>query len=97
MSGFHNINTGYNGVTTRHILDHIFTNYSIIIDVVIEDNDAKMKKTYNFLFSINTLFRRIEKTVEYDETGESSYDKVQVVRRPYLRILKTGLYLNAYK
>ena len=56
-----------------------------------------MKKTYNFLFSINTLFRRIEKNVEYDETGESSYDKVQVVRRPYLRILKTGLYLNAYK
>ena len=89
------MHTGYMGVTTQQMLDHLYENYGIITAVDIEDNDTRMREPYNPTFPIETLFHQIELAVEYATAGKRPYQEDQVVSRAYLLVLRTGLYAEA--
>ena len=95
LRGLRNMHTGYVGVTTIQMLDHFYENYGIITAVDIEDNGTRMREPYNPTFPIETLFHQIELAVEYATTGKRPYQDAQVVSRPYLFVLRTGLYAEA--
>ena len=61
LRGLCNMHTGYVGVTTKQILDHLYKNYGIFTAVDIEDNDTRMREPYNPTFPIETLFHQIER------------------------------------
>ena len=83
------MHTGYVGVTTIQMLDHLNENYGIITVVDIEDNDTRMREPYNPTFPIETLLHQIELAVEYATIGKRPYQEAQVA---YLLALQTGLY-----
>ena len=95
LRGLRNMHTGYVGVTTQQMLDHLYDNYGIITAVDIEDNDTRMREPYNPTFPIETLFHQIELAVEYTTAGKRPYQEDQVVSRAYLLVLRTGLYAEA--
>ena len=95
LRGLRNMHTGYVGVTTQQMLDHLYDNYGIITAVDIEDNDTRMREPYNPTFPIETLFHQIELAVEYATAGKRPYQEDQVVSRAYLLVLRTGLYAEA--
>ena len=89
------MHTGYVGVTTQQLLDHLYENYGVITAVDIEDNDTRMRESYNPTFPIETLFHQIELAVEYATAVKRPYQTAQVVSRAYLLVLQTGLYPEA--
>ena len=42
LRGIRNRHTGYVGVTTQQMLDHLYENYGVMAAVVIEDNDTNL-------------------------------------------------------
>ena len=89
------MHTGYVGVTTFQMLTHLYDNYGIITAVDIENNDEEMRTPYNPALPTESLFHQIEVVVVFSEAGNRPYEKYQVVSRPYLLILSTGLYQEA--
>ena len=63
LRGLRNMHTGYVGVTTQQMLDHLYENYGAITAVDIEDNDTRMRESYNPTFPIETLFHQMELAV----------------------------------
>ena len=57
------MHTGYVGVTTQQMLDHLYENYGAITAVDIEDNDTRMRESYNPTFPIETSFHQMELAV----------------------------------
>ena len=41
-----NMHTGYAGVTTQQMMDHLYQNYGVITTVNIKDNDIRMREPY---------------------------------------------------
>ena len=86
LSGLRNMYTDYVSVITQQMLDHLYENYGAITAVDIEDNDTRMRESYNPTFPIETLFHQMELAVEYDTAGKRPYQTAQVVSRAYLLV-----------
>ena len=95
LRGLRNVHTGYVGVTTLQMLDHLHENYGVITAVNTEDNDTRIREPYNPTFPIEALFHQIELAVGYATAGKRPYQNVQIVSRAYLLVLQTGLYPEA--
>ena len=59
------MHAGYVGVTTQHMIYHLYNEYGVIAAVDIESNDTRMREPYNPTFPIETVFHQIELVVEY--------------------------------
>jgi hypothetical protein len=77
------------------ILTHLYTTYSVITHIDIEDNNAKMRAPFDPTQPIKLLFYQIETAVEFADAGNRPYNPDQVVSQAYLLILQTGLYSDA--
>jgi hypothetical protein len=92
-----NRHTSYNNVSSMQILTHLYTTYSVITPIDIEDNNAKMRVPFDPdpTQPIELLFDQIETAVEFADAGNRPYNPDQVVSRAYLLILQSGLYSDA--
>ena len=74
---------GYGNVTTREILDHLYSAYASITSSNLQANDVQMKTPYDANQPIETLILQIESAVEFADAGQSPYTSVQVVNAAY--------------
>ena len=95
--GLRDHHTGFVGITTLDILQHLYDNYGVISAVHLADNDDKLRETYAPSQPIESLFYRFEAAVEYADAANRPCVPDQLVSRTFLLILKTNMYNDAYK
>jgi hypothetical protein len=88
---------GYLNVTTRQLLDHLYSQYAEIAAAELQERNAALKTAYNPYLPIETLFDQVEDAVDFAATGNSPYSPEQVVATAYQLICVTGMFLHDAK
>jgi hypothetical protein len=83
---------GYLNVTTRDLLDHLYSQYARISTSDLQDNDRKFKEPYDANLPLETLFHRIEHAIDYAAAASTPYSAEQVVATAYQLLFATGLF-----
>ena len=71
VSELHNRYTGYMGVTTRDLLDHLMDRYGNITAVDLKANEARINKALDNPRPIDIFFQRINDSVQYANDGKT--------------------------
>ena len=88
---------GYMNQSIRTILQHLFDNYGNITPLELEDNDTKMRATWDPNSPFDCLIQQIEDGQDYANDGGQSYTAEQLKRIAYTLVFKTGLYFEDCK
>jgi hypothetical protein len=88
---------GYLNVTTRQLLDHLYSQYAQISAADLQENDAALKTAYDPNLLIETLFDQVEDDVDFAAAGNTPYSPAQVVTTAYQLIYATGMFLDDCK
>jgi len=97
LKGLRNRHVGYQNVTARDMIQHLYTNYGIITPADLDDNDARMRESFDASKPIEELFEQIEDATDYADAAGAPYNNGQVISRAYVLIYKTGEYNEACK
>ena len=89
--------TGYLGVTTRDVLDHLLDRYGKISPAGLALNDKTFNTEVDTTQPIDVYFRRIEDYVTYSADGGVAISPAQTLNTAYHNISKTGQYNEACK
>ena len=81
--------TGFARVTTRHIIEHLYTNYGRITIEMLPENKTKMKEPWDITTPIKLLFAQIGDGQAYARAGGKPYTEPQLVRISYHNIEAT--------
>lgn len=92
VRALHTQYVGYLNVTTRDILDHLYTTYARISSADLLTNDEKFKAPYDANLPIETLFAQVESSMEYAAAGNTPYTPNQIVATAYQVIFATGMF-----
>jgi hypothetical protein len=85
------------GMTTRAILDQLFTSYGQPTPAAMEINDAIFCGQYSATNAPKVLFRCIENCAEIAIMGNNPYTDHQLINNVVPLLLTTGLYQRAFK
>ena len=88
---------GYMNQSIHAILQHLFDNYGNITPLELEDNDTKMRATWDPNSPIDCLVKQIEDGQDYADDGGQPYTAEQLLRIAYTLVFKTGLYFEDCK
>jgi hypothetical protein len=88
---------GYLNVSTRQILDHLYSQYARISAADLQENDVAFKTAYDPNLPIETLFDQIENAVNYAAAGNTPYSPQQVVATAYQLLFATGMFPDECK
>ena len=88
---------GYMNQSIRTILTHLFDNYSNITPLELEDNNTKMRATWDPNSPFDCLIKQIEDGQDYANDGGQPYTAKQLLRIAYTLVFKTGLYFEDCK
>ena len=88
---------GYANVTTLQLLTHLYNTYAKITDGELEDNKDAMTAPYNVNLPIETLYKRIEESVQYTAAANTPFTKAQAVSTAFHVIQKIGMFLDDCK
>ena len=88
---------GYMNQSIRAILQHLFDNYGNITPLELEDNDTKMRATWDPNSPFDCLVKQIEDGQDYADDGGQPYTAEQLLRIAYTLVFKTGLYFEDCK
>ena len=80
ISALENEHTGYNAVTARQIINHLFTTCGHISNKAMEDNDKTFKKQFDINEPIENLWMRVKNCVQFAEQGQTPYSAEQILR-----------------
>ena len=97
LKGLRNRHVGYQNVTARDMIQHLYTNYGVITPADLDDNDARMREPFDASKPIEELFEQIEDATDYADAAGAPYNNSQVISRAYILIYKTGEYNEACK
>ena len=97
ISAISNRHIGYANITTLQILTHLYNIYTIIRDLDLTDNKERIEAAYDINMLIETLFEKIEDTVEYTAQAHTPFTNAQVVSIAYMLVHKTGMFTNECK
>ena len=89
--------TGYMGVSTRDLMDHLIDRYGKITPADIALNKVKMEEPLDPSQSIALFFRRIDDCVQYAADGLVPYTPEQILQTTYNQINASGYYTEACK
>jgi hypothetical protein len=92
IRALHTQYVGYLNVTTRDILNHLYTTYACISSADLLANDEKFKAPYDANLPIETLFTQIETSMEYAAAGNTPYTPAQIVANGFQIIFATGMF-----
>ena len=81
----------------RTILQHLFDNYSNINPLELEDNNTKMRATWDPNSPFDCLIKQVEDGQDYADNGGQPYTTEQLLRIAYTLVFKTGLYFEGCK
>ena len=82
-------NTGFARVTTRTIIEHLYTNYGRIDADALTKNENRMKAKWDVTTPIEPLFAQIDEGQAYATAGGEPYSDPQLVRIGYHTIEAT--------
>ena len=97
LRGLRNRHTAYAGSTALQLIQHLYTNYGVITQLDLNENETKMKTPYDPAQPIEVLYDQIESAMEFADSAGSAYTDTQIVTTAYLLIFRTGLYKDACK
>jgi hypothetical protein len=89
--------TGFLGVSTRDLLDHLLERYRKITAANIEECKNKMNQPMDSTQSIDTFFRRIDDCVQYAIDRKVAFTNEQILQTAYHAIASSGYYTDATK
>jgi cell division septum initiation protein DivIVA len=89
--------TGYLGITTRDLLDHILDRYGKITPADIEECKRKMIEPIDSTQPIDIFFQRIDDCVQYADDGQVAFTAEQILQTAYHAISTSGFYNDACK
>ena len=89
--------TGYLGVTTRDLLDHLLDRYGKITPADLEANKTKMNEPIDATQSIDIFFQHIDDCLQYATDGHVPYTAEQILQTVYYAVSKSGYYNDACK
>ena len=92
-----NRHIGYANVATLKILTHSYTVYAKIKPSNLEENDKRMKASYDVKLPIETFFDQIKDAVEFSSAGNTPFTPVQVVNTAFNIISSTGIFQDNCK
>ena len=88
---------GYLNVSTRDILNHIYSKYAYISAADHRNNVVALKTAYDPNQPIEILFNQVENTLNYTATGNTPYSPAQVVATTFQILFATGMFLEDCK
>ena len=89
--------TGYLGVSTRDLIDHLLDRYGKITPADIADCKNRMNDAIDSTQPIDIYFRKIDDCVQYAADGQVAFTPDQIVQTGYHAISTTGYYNDACK
>ena len=89
--------TGYMGVTTRDLLDHLIDRYGNIMAADLKTNEARINEALDNSRPIDVFFQRINDAVQYADDGKNPFTAKQILQTAFHSVNATGLYREACK
>ena len=97
VSKLRNRYTGYMGVTTRDLKDHLIDRYGNITATDLKANKARINEALHNSSPIDVFFQRIDDAVQYADDGKNPFTAKQILQRAFHSVNTTGLYREACK
>ena len=88
---------GYLNVSTRDILNHLYSDYARISAADLQNNDVSLKTAYDTNQPIKILFDQVENALNYAAAGNTLYSPAQVVATAFHLLFATGMFLDDCK
>ena len=89
--------TGYLGVTTRDLLDHLLERYGNITAADLQANKDAMDEPIDVSLPIDAYFKRIEDCIQLAGDANTPFSNQQVLQTTYFAVQATGLYKDGLK
>jgi hypothetical protein len=86
---------GYANVYARYMLDNLFKTYGNITAVNLEVNFEHMRRSWDPLQPVESLFKHIQDCADYSEAGGVPIDPSQQINVGYAKIFVTGQFISA--
>jgi hypothetical protein len=89
--------TGYLGVSTRDLFDHLLDRYGKITPHNIEECKTRMNDPIDSTQPIDIYFKKVDDCVQYAADGQVAFTPDQILQTTYHAISTLGYYTNACK
>jgi hypothetical protein len=86
---------GFENITARAILDHLFMAYVNITAVDLENNFEQMRRAWDPHQPVESLFKQIQDCADYSEAGGVLIWHPQQINVGYAKIFATGHFMSA--
>jgi hypothetical protein len=97
ISEMRNKYTGYSGVTTRDLLDHLLDRCGKITPADIEDCKRRMNEPLDSTQPINVFSHRVDECIQYAVDGQVAFSAEQILQTTYHAVSTSGYYTDACK
>ena len=87
--------TGYLGVSSQELIDHLLDRYGKISSADLENNKDRMAEPYDPSQPIDAYFKRIDDAVQYAIDGKHKFSDEQILQTAYHAINSAGLFMEA--
>ena len=88
---------GYENVTTKQLLTHLFATYGKISGTDLCINNTRMNAAYDVNHSIETLFDQIEDGMDYTDAGTHPKKPEQIGMTGQQLLTETGMFKDDLK
>lgn len=89
--------TGYLGVTTRDLLDHLLDRYRKITLADMVECQKALNEPLDPSLPIDVYFKKIDDTAQYAADGNTPFTPEQILQAAYHAVSSTGLYIEPCK
>ena len=89
--------TGYLGITTRDLINHLLDRYGKITPANIEACKVRMNEPIDSSQTIYLFFQRIDNCVQYASDGQVAFTNGQIIQTAYHAVSTSGQYTDACK
>jgi hypothetical protein len=86
---------GYDNISARGMLDHLFETYGSITAVDLEINFEHMRQAWDPQHPVETLFKHIQDCADYSEAGGVLIGHSQQINVGYAKIFAAGHFMSA--
>ena len=88
---------GYLNVSTRNILNNLYSEYARISAADLQNKDVALKTAYDPNQRIESLFDQVENALNYAAAGNTPYSPAQVVATAFQILFATSMFLENCK
>ena len=89
-----NRHTGYAGVPTLQLLQHLKLQYGKVTEAELEENDRALKTPYDVQNPIETLYEQVEDAINFADAADTLYTQQQILSIALSLIQKTGVFTD---